>query len=524
MLKEIVYLIYIYGITHPIQAQATLLFLVCVHFLIIRPITSPLWRIPGPYFHRVTYFPCLNAQRKGKWISRVYELHKQYGDVVILSPNEISVNGDPRFLKDIYVKNFPKSRFYENFRNHGFKDNIFASLENDRHIKYKKMINNLYSKSAIFSKENHTRTILLDNTERLVNAVSRESPSIDVFTLFGALAMDVVSRFELGKDNGTDLLNNPQERDIIDSHRKVSSMGFWTTLMPNFLWDYAATKATLQAVGDICNFQLGLYKIAESNLSSNGKNLTTIQALKKNGLHGDDAYSFLTDNLFAGHETTAVQLTYLCYELSRPANVKMQNKLRDELQQAFPDGKISDLELVDSLPYLDALFSENGRVHTSIPGAEPRIIDKKPYNVGKLVIPIGTVISCLPYAYHRNPQVFANPDKFIPERWLVSNEDDKSRVKQQEKFMMPFGKGVRMCLGMNLAVIEMKLAIASLYLNFSSSIDEEWCGQVLDNDDPIQIGNTCTSPTDQDKMKMYDAYTTRPMFDECYLKWTKLTT
>ena len=39
-------------------------------------------------------------------------------------------------------------------------------------------------------------------------------------------------------------------------------MGFWTTLMPNFLWDYAATK-TILAADDICNFQLNLYKFAE---------------------------------------------------------------------------------------------------------------------------------------------------------------------------------------------------------------------------------------------------------------------
>lgn len=203
-------------------------------------------------------------------------------------------------------------------------------------------------------------------------------------------------------------------------------------------------------------------------------------------MEGNSAYSFLTDNLFAGHETTAVQLTYLCYELSRPANYKIQNRLRYELQEAFPSGQIEDLEVVDNLPYLNALLSENGRIHTSIPGAEPRVV-AKPYTIGKLLIPVGTVISCLPYAYHRNPSVFPNPDKFIPERWLVDNEEDKKRVKQQAKYMMPFGKGVRMCLGMNLALIEMKLAIASLYLNFSSSIDEDWCGKVLENDDPIGI-------------------------------------
>ena len=97
-------------------------------------------------------YPLLQRTEKRHLIARVHELHKKYGSVVLLSPNEVSVNGDPKFINDIYVKNFPKSKFYENFRNHGFKDNIFASLENDRHRKYKKLINNLYNKTAIFSK------------------------------------------------------------------------------------------------------------------------------------------------------------------------------------------------------------------------------------------------------------------------------------------------------------------------------------------------------------------------------------
>ncbi|KAL6450153.1 lcsI Cytochrome P450 monooxygenase lcsI [Candida maltosa Xu316] len=287
MLKEAAFSVYHYVSAHPVQAQTGIAIAFIIYYFIVLPIKSPLWRIPGPYIHRVSYIPCLNAQRKGEWIRKVHALHKQFGDVVILSPNEISVNGQSKFITDIYFGKRP-------------------------------LINNLYNKSAIFSKENHTRSVLLKTAAKLVERVGEESPSIDVFTLFGALAMDVVSRFELGPDNGTHLLDLPNERFIIESHRKVSSMGFWTTLMPNFLWDFAATRATLKAVDDICNFQLNLYKFAEKNVSSNGKNLTTMETLKKNGLTGEHCYSFLTDNLFAGHETTAVSMTYLCYELSRP--------------------------------------------------------------------------------------------------------------------------------------------------------------------------------------------------------------
>ena len=152
--------------------------------------------------------------------------------------------------------------------------------------------------------------------------------------------------------------------------------------------------------------------------------------------------------------------------------------------------------------------------------AEPRVVDK-PYLVDNMVIPQGTIISCLPYSFHRTEGVFPEPDKFLPERWIINNEQDKWRVKHQEKYMMPFGKGVRMCLGMNLAMIEMKIAIAKLYWHYSSTIDETWC-RVLNDAKPIKMGGGDDGTTDQDKMRMYDWYTTRPLYDECWLKWERL--
>ncbi|RLV91970.1 Cytochrome P450 monooxygenase yanH [Spathaspora sp. JA1] len=561
--------------SYPVLFQiGTIVAFLSYYYLIVPFVVSPLRSIPGPYIHRVSYIPWLNGQRKGTWIQTVYKLHQVYGNVVILSPTEISVNGDSKFITDIYVKNQPKSKFYENFRNHGFKDNIFASLENDRHLKYKKIIMGLYKKSAIFSPLNDTRVILIDTARDLVQAIYKSSISgiepdyfnarselnihgqgsfdakwfnksgdttnlgIDIYTLFGALAMDVVTRFELGKQNGTYLLQNPQQRKIIVYHRQVSSMGFWTTLAPRF-WNYAASKDILLAADEILRFQLDLYKQAELNPEQG----TTVETLKRNGIIGEYAYSFLTDNIFAGHETTAIQLTYLCYELSRPVNLYMQQQLNKELVAAFGTPEsikdvIDKLEIIDNLPYLNALFEENSRVHSSIPGCEPRTIDR-PYivelNNGKLIeIPLGTTISCLPYAIHRQENIFPDADRFIPERWLQFPEEDeiqyKSRIKLQQKYMMPFGKGIRMCLGMNLALIEMKLAIANLYWHYSSKIDPNWCeiksyppNQICS---PLKMARPRGAPpprlnSDEEKMQMYDAYTTRPLQDECWLKWYK---
>ncbi|KAG2734364.1 hypothetical protein G9P44_002370 [Scheffersomyces stipitis] len=579
MLLEIVKEVYKYTQSNSKESWIFILGVFLAYHLILYPFfLSPLRDVPGPYLHRISSLSSLNKQRKGRWTMTVYELHKRYGDVVVLSPTEVSVNGNSKYVHDIYIKNFPKAKFYENFRNHGFKDNMFASLENDRHIAYKKLIMNLYSKSAIFNKKNGTHSIIVQKVGQLVDEIRQSSVTgqrpdyinaksvhnehgkghktqdgkwlnksgktqnlgIEVYTLFASLAMDVVSAFELGMSNGTDLLLHPEKRHIIISHRQVASMVFWTTLMPRF-WNWAASSTILKASYDITKWQLGLYAQAEENVPDvkEDENKSTLETLKQKGLKGEYAYSFLTDNIFAGHETTAIQLAYMCYELSRPKNLHLQESLRKELIREFGHPKsekdiIDDMSKVDVLPYLNSVLDENSRVHASIPGSEPRLVDS-PYKVevgeGKVVeLPKGTGISCVVYALHRQSDVFAEPDQFIPERWLqYENEPDevfRQRIKRMQRYMMPFGKGIRMCLGMNLALIEMKMAIANLYWHYNSKICSDWCEITEYTEDskklnPILMGETRKGEnrTDEEKMTMYDSYTTRPLNDECWLEW-----
>lgn len=561
MLRDTLLLTHVFVHTHPFWSLLAFLAVLGIYYLIYLPITSPFWKLPGQYIYRVSYIPALNHQRKGTWIQTVYALHQRYGPVVVLSPKEISVYG-VQYVNDIYVKNFPKSSFYANFTNHGH-DNIFASLSNDQHLKYKKIIMRLYNKGNIMSPENDTRNVMVECTKKLLDyiyksSVTGESPDqasvspklnphakghnvqwfnksqrkrnlgVEVFSLFGAYAMDVVSKFELGKSNGLNILDDPSDREIILKHRQVSSMLFWTTLMPT-LWDLAATKTVLRCVEEISQFRMSLYDFAEKHLCMNGKNLTTLEALKESGLKGSRAYSFLSDNLFAGHETTAVQLCYLVYELSRPGHKSFVKRLHEELFKHFGkpkhhDDVIDDLEQIDNLPFLNALLMENSRLHSSIPGAEPRVVDKE-YSVENVPIPEGTVISCLPYALHRDPTVFPMHDFFIPDRWLKYSEDTEEvyqqRLKTQNKYMMHFGKGIRMCLGMHLAWIEMKLVVANLYWHFFSALDDDWCDTKNDLQ-PIKLGqrNARSYTNDQEMMCMSDAYTTTgPVNEECWIKW-----
>lgn len=524
-----------------LQTLLGLLIFSVSYFWVIQPFfLSPLRHIPGPYWNRISSFPSLNSQRTHNWIETVYNLHLKYGEVVVLSPYEISVNGSSQYIKDIYVKNFCKSSFYHNFRNHGH-DNPFSELKNDVHLKYKRILMSSYTKTSILSHQNTVRFHLVDAVSKVLRRVYREQRlnkegAVDVYSLFSCLAMDVILEFELGPNNGTNLLENADSEEVVHWYRKKDSMGFWTTLMPRF-WNLVATKEIKKAVNDIEKWHVNLYSQAE--ISKEQSESSSLNILKLNGFQDKRAYSFITDNIFAGHRTTAIQLTYLCYELSRPANEKWQDALKKELIENFGEPHdnecvIQDLEIVDRLPILNALVEENLRVHSSIPGAQPRLVDrnytvevKKADKIRKVVVPVGTIISCLPYAMHRQEEVFPSPNYFNPGRWLKYKEEEdgefKSRIIEQKRYMMPFGKGIRLCLGMNLAITEIKFTIANLYWHSSSKISEKWCkiGTNTSEASPIMLGqrHQNLNQTDEEKMVMMDSYTTRPLNDECWLSF-----
>nr|AOE45525.1 CYP5217B1 [[Candida] oregonensis] len=531
MLAELAVLAICYGSEHQHGVAVVLVVALLLHRLLVVPFyTSPLRHVPGPYWHRVSFWPSVWAQYRCLWVKRVHQLHEQYGNVVLLSPTEVSFNGDHKYVRDIYTRNMPKLAHYKNFRALGY-DNLFSTTENDRHLRYKKALLGLYLKSSVFAS---TRPFLEHKARLLLQQVHQtNAKGVDVYLLFGALALDVVSAFELGPHNGTNMLQDPAKREILASYRLHASTVFCRA--PAFLDHVLRCVSSLfpsQAKTVVEDAHMDMFKKALP------VSRTTFEALTKNGVERIQAFSFISDNIVAGHETTAFQLTYLSYELSRPVNKHRQEVLHCELQRAFgrpssPSDVVGNLEKLDSLPYLEALVWENLRVHTSGAGSLPRVCPA-PYPLclsGRTVtLPIGTVVSCQAYLLHRDKGLFPDGDKWIPERWLqyVNESEDnyRARTAHMKRDMMLFGKGVRMCLGMHLALIEIKIAIANLYWHYGSTICGEWC-TVTEYGPDIKVGNAIEvgpgvlqGDSDENRMMMVDAESSRPYCDECWLQWS----
>lgn len=143
-------------------------------------------------------------------------------------------------------------------------------------------------------------------------------------------------------------------------------------------------------------------------------------------------------------------------------NSAVQSRLYAELASAprTSDSTSFDLKALDDLPFLNACILETLRTNAPIPGPQPRTpLTPSHINLGNrtIVIPPGTRVSAQAYSLHRNPDVFPNPECWIPERWLVDKNADiveeEERLKEMHRWFWAFGSGGRMCFGSNFALL-----------------------------------------------------------------------
>ncbi|WCJ23100.1 Cytochrome P450 76T24 [Euphorbia peplus] len=175
------------------------------------------------------------------------------------------------------------------------------------------------------------------------------------------------------------------------------------------------------------------------------------------GLSLIDIKHLLVDLFIAGTDTTSKTLEWGMAELL--SNPEKLFKLKNELKEV--EGEIQESD-INKLPYLQATVKEIFRLHP--PG--PFLIPHKAENdveIGGFVIPKNAQILINVWAMGRDEKIWENPDKFEPERFLMSKID----VKGRDFELIPFGAGRRICPGLPLAHRMMHLMLASLVGSFN---------------------------------------------------------
>eukprot|EP00659_Diplonema_papillatum_P005799 gene5799-biopygen5737 len=172
--------------------------------------------------------------------------------------------------------------------------------------------------------------------------------------------------------------------------------------------------------------------------------------------------------VIAGRDTTASGLTSCVEYLTDPRYQHWQGKLRAEAMSVFGSSLSDPLtydDLADKTPVSEAVFLEALRLHPPVPSNEKICVETSEFPSG-FTLPKGVFIGWCPISTNRMPAIWGeNADGFDPARWITPAG---AITTQYDDYTYPtFNAGPRLCLGKNMAILEAKIALLTLFAHLS---------------------------------------------------------
>uniref|UniRef100_A0A0A9YE48 Cytochrome P450 6k1 n=3 Tax=Lygus hesperus TaxID=30085 RepID=A0A0A9YE48_LYGHE len=166
--------------------------------------------------------------------------------------------------------------------------------------------------------------------------------------------------------------------------------------------------------------------------------------------------------LLAGFDTTALGLMMSIFDMA--ANQEIQEKARAEVRKVVDslEGEVT-YDSLKSMEYLEGALKETLRIHSIAPMLFRKCNTKYKLPGIPYTVQVGDSVALSSFAIHMDPEVYPEPEKYLPTRWL----DDSSFPAGS---FIPFGYGPRICIGMRLAMVEIKSIVAKVLLNYKISL------------------------------------------------------
>ncbi|MFE1934484.1 cytochrome P450 [Streptomyces sp. NPDC059474] len=170
------------------------------------------------------------------------------------------------------------------------------------------------------------------------------------------------------------------------------------------------------------------------------------------GLDDGEVLDQVVTFLVAGSETTASTLAFVFHLLG--AHPEVEKRVHAEIDEAL-GGRSPTFEDLPSLEYTRGVITESLRLYP--PSWMAMRVTAAETDLGGRTIPAGTMILYSAQALHHNPELFPDPERFDPERWLPDRAKEVPRGA-----LLPFGAGSHKCIGDVLALTETALIVATI--------------------------------------------------------------
>ncbi|QDS72870.1 hypothetical protein FKW77_007434 [Venturia effusa] len=463
-----------------------------VSLYLYRLIFHPLAKFPGPTLAAATnwYEFYYDVIQQGAFTGHIKDLHDQYvglsmqnkklslpnqGPIIRITPNELHVN-DPDYYSTLYERSGRRDKYVYFSGRFGFASDSLSTVDHYTHRMRRKALNPFFSDKKISDFQPVIRTKLLKFCRKLAD-YQRHGRILPMNRGWMALTTDTITEYAFGR--AYNHLDSPDFQDTMEEAlQAIYTTGQFALHFPIVFpildslpdWFVMRVQPVLQpVVGLRKDLAMKVREIRDGiNQAAKTASHPTIfheilnsdlpEAEKTDARLGDEAQLIIA----AGLGTTSWALSVASYHIT--ADPSIQARLRAELSSAGFDSKIMDWHKLEELPYLHGCVHEAIRLGHGSATRGPRLAPDTELRYGDWAIPKNTPVSMSNVLVLMNEHIFPEPRKFHPERW-INNPD-------LQRYFVPFNKGSRICLGLNLAKAELFLFIATVFSSFEFELFE----------------------------------------------------
>lgn len=351
---------------------------------------------------------------------------------------------------------------------------IVSTMSESRLTDIKRGINHAFTANTLLDYED-----LVDETQAHFLEVISKKPVIDVTRYMQLFTMDVLCRVAFGEALGTLERGDDVNGTMAAIETSFTHWNLWGAFpaLENLVfrnrWALARAPKSTSAVAKLASRQISERKATTKSTLTPGKRDLLQKYLEASEKHPEtfDQMAVLgvsISTIAAGADTTAVSLAVMIFHLLKTP--KTLQKLQREIDEAVLNGNLSSppkWNEVKNFKYLDAVIKEVLRIHPLVNFPLERVVPAGGVELAGTFFPEGTTVGVSQLAVHLNRDLYgADADKFNPDRWLTV---DEGRRNAMERAHLGFGAGKRLCIGRNIALLEMKKFIPNILMNYEVS-------------------------------------------------------
>ncbi|KAK9802347.1 putative Cytochrome P450 [Seiridium cardinale] len=457
--------------------------------VVYRLMLHPLASFPGPKLAAATglyetYYEVFKDGGGRYWVE-IEEMHRKYGPIVRINPWEVHINDSDWNGVYKYSSKAAKPRWYY-LRFFGMFPSTNSAESHALHQQRRAPLNGYFASTSIQKFQPQAQ----EQVDKLCNRLNAASGTVvSLSDAFRCLATDIATGFCFGKPFGHldeptfDHEFNLTVRTVVRASMwSRHSFGLFIPLMHSIPESFSIKmNPSFRRVKWMKEMMASCVQRSMNKAEPvPGEQVDMVQTVLQSPLPAEEKtflrlLSETRSVIMAGTETTASVL--VCITACLLKDPKMLAQLKQELATAETEsGFPVNYTKLKELSFLTGVVNEGLRLANPTPSRLPRVCETQDLRYREWIIPAGTSISTTCQDVHNDPTIFEQPLEFLPRRW-----ESPERRKALNKYLIPWGRGTRLCLGMELATMDLYCTVARIFspkagfnMTLYNTTDEDW--------------------------------------------------